>query len=228
MDAKLYNMSGKEAGTIALSETVFGAKWNTDLVHQVVTAMQANARNPIAHAKDRSEVAGTSKKPGKQKGTGSARHGSRQSPIWRGGGVTHGPRNERSFKQKINKKMRVKALYAVLTKKFQDGEVLFLDTLSYNEPKTKEAKATLVALSAIQGFEKLATKRVNAALIANAKADVNVTKSLQNIGSVQLEDVRSLSPVDVLKYKFLILVGGDDALKQIESRGGVSKAVASK
>lgn len=221
-------MSGKEAGVVALPETVFGAKWNNDLVHQVITAMQANARTPIAHAKDRSEVEGTTKKPWKQKGTGSARSGNRRSPIWRGGGVTHGPRNERTFKQKINKKMRVKALYAILTKKYTDGEILFVDSFTYSEPKTKEAKATLVALSKIQGFEKLATKRANAALIASTKADVNVTKSLQNIGSVQLEDVRSLSPVDVLKYKYLILVGGDDAVKQIESRGGSKTTVASK
>jgi large subunit ribosomal protein L4 len=228
MDAKLYNMSGKEAGVVALPESVFGASWNTDLVHQVVTAMQANARTPVAHAKDRSEVEGTSKKPWKQKGTGSARHGSRRSPIWRGGGVTHGPRNERTFKQKINKKMRVKALYAVLSKKFEDGEVLFLDSLTYSEPKTKEAKATILALAKIPGFEKLATKRVNAALVAGVKMDVNVSKSLRNFGNVQLETVRSLSPVDVLKYKYLILVGGDEAVQQIESRGSSATAVVSK
>lgn len=228
MDAKLYNMSGKETGVVALPESVFGASWNTDLVHQVVTAMQANARTPVAHAKDRSEVEGTSKKPWKQKGTGSARHGSRRSPIWRGGGVTHGPRNERTFKQKINKKMRVKALYAVLSKKFEDGEVLFLDSLTYSEPKTKEAKATILALAKIPGFEKLATKRVNAALVAGVKMDVNVSKSLRNFGNVQLETVRSLSPVDVLKYKYLILVGGDEAVQQIESRGSSATAVVSK
>lgn len=213
-------MSGKEAGTVVLPESVFAAKWNSDLVHQVITAMQANARNPIAHTKDRSEVSGTGKKPWKQKGTGSARHGSRRSPIWRTGGVAHGPRNERSFKQKINKKMRVKALYAVLSKKFEDGEVLFLDALTYAEPKTKEAKASIKALSTIKGFEKLATKRANTALIASVKAEDATVKSLRNFSNIMLEDVRSLSPVNVLKYKYLILVGADDAVKQIEGRGG--------
>jgi len=213
-------MSGKEAGTIALPEAVFGATWNADLVHQVVTAMQANARTPIAHTKDRSEVSGTGKKPWKQKGTGSARHGSRRSPIWRTGGVAHGPRNERSFKQKINKKMRVKALYAVLSKKFEDGEVLFLDNLAYTEPKTKEAKETIKALSAIAGFESLATKRANTALIASVKSDIATEKSLRNFSNVMLENVRNLNPVDILKYKYLILVEADEAVKEIESRGG--------
>jgi large subunit ribosomal protein L4 len=220
MDAKIYNMSGKEAGTVVLPESVFAAKWNSDLVYQVITAMQANARTPIAHTKDRSEVSGTGKKPWKQKGTGSARHGSRRSPIWRTGGVAHGPRNDRTFKQKINKKMRVKALYAVLSKKFEDGEVLFLDALTYAEPKTKEAKASIKALSTIKGFEKLATKRANTALIASVKAEDAMVKSLRNFSNIMLEDVRSLSPVNVLKYKYLILVGADDAVKQIEGRNG--------
>lgn len=220
MDAKIYNMSGKEAGTVTLPEAVFGAKWNGDLVHQVVTAMQANARNPIAHAKDRSEVSGTGKKPWKQKGTGSARHGSRRSPIWRTGGVAHGPRNERSFKQKINKKMRVKALYAVLSKKFEDGEVLFLDAMTFDAPKTKEAKNTITALATIEGFEKLATKKANTALIASIKTEDNTVKSMRNFNNFMLEHVRSLNPVDVLKYKYLVLVGAEEAVKEIESRGG--------
>jgi len=225
MDAKIYNMSGKETGTVALPEIVFGATWNGDLVHQVVTAMLANARTPIAHAKDRSEVSGTGKKPWKQKGTGSARHGSRRSPIWRKGGVAHGPRNERTFKQKINKKMRVKALYAVLTKKFEDGEVLFLDSMTFTAPKTKEAKNTITALAKIKGFESLATKRANTALIASITTDDNTVKSLRNFNNMMLEHVRSLNPVDVLKYKYLVLVGAEDAVKEIESRGATTPVV---
>lgn len=217
-------MSGKEAGTVALPETVFGAPWNGDLVHQVVTAMLANARTPVAHTKDRSEVSGTGRKPWKQKGTGSARHGSRRSPIWRTGGVAHGPRNERTFKQKINKKMRVKALYAVLTKKFEDGEVLFLDAMTFEAPKTKEAKNTITALAKIKGFESLATKRANTALIASLATDDNTVKSLRNFNNMMLEHVRSLNPVDVLKYKYLVLVGAEEAVKEIASRGAVTPA----
>ena len=219
MEATLYNSKGKEAGKVKLPESVFGAKWNSDMVHQVVVAMQANARIPWAHTKDRSEVSGTTKKPWKQKGTGNARHGSRRSPIWAGGGVAFGPRNEKSYKQKINKKMRINALNSVLAKKYAEGEILFLDELTYSEPKTKEARATLVALSKIKGFETLATKRKNSALLAAVSSDDNTVKSLRNIGSIGLEEVRNLNPVDILKYKYLILVGGEEAVKQIEKRG---------
>jgi len=221
MDAKVYNMKGGEAGKVKLPESVFAEKWNGDLVHQVVVAMQANARIPWAHTKDRSEVSGTTRKPWKQKGTGNARHGSRRSPIWRKGGVAFGPRNEKSYKQKINKKMRAKALHCVLAKKYKDGEILFIDELTYSEPKTKEAKATIEALSKIKGFETLSTKSKNSALIASVASDESTVKSLRNFGNIGLEEVRNLNPVDILKYKHLIIVGGEEAVKQLESRATV-------
>lgn len=219
MDAKLYNANGKETGTIKLPEHVFGAKWNADLVHQVVTAMQANARTPVAHTKFRSEVSGTGKKPWKQKGTGSARHGSRRSPIWRKGGVSHGPRNERDYTQKINKKMRTKALFTVLSKKFADGQVLFLDSLSFTAPKAKDAKQTLVDLSTVQGFESLKNKRKNAACIALPTASTTTAKSFRNFGNIAVDDVRNLNPVTVLQYKYLVLVGGGEMLEKLATRG---------
>ena len=223
MEANVYNKEGKSAGKVTLPETVFAEKWNGDLVHQVVVAMQANARVPWAHTKDRSEVQGTGKKPWKQKGTGNARHGSRRSPIWRTGGVAHGPRNEKSYKQKINKKMRSKALFAVLSKKYEDGEVLFVDELTFDEPKTKNAKTVVEALGSVKGFEDLSTKRKNAALIAMVESNDNIVKSFQNMGNVTLEGVRSLNPVDILKNKYLVLVGGEEAVKVIESRVGATK-----
>lgn len=226
MDAKLYNQEGKEVGTTTLPETVFNVAWNADLMHQVVHAMQANARTPIAHTKDRSEVSGTGKKPWKQKGTGSARHGSRRSPIWRTGGVAHGPRNERDYAQKINKKMRTKALYMVLTKKLQDGEVLLLDALTFATPKTKDAKKSIIALSGVEGFGTLAKKRKNAALIATQGRNEFVSKSFHNFGNILLAETRNLNPVDVLQYKYLILVSPELAVKELSKRSEKDTSVA--
>lgn len=226
MKATVYNTEGKATGDITLPEAVFGVKWNNDLVHQVVTAMQANARTPIAHTKNRAEVSGTGKKPWKQKGTGNARHGSRRSPIWRTGGVAHGPRNERDYAQKINKKMRVKALYSVLSKKLADGEVLFLDALSFDVPKTSEAKKIVQAISGVEGFTALATKRTNAALLALTDTNDATVKSFRNFGSFGLEEVRNLNPVELLRYKFVVFVGATDAVKALEARG-VTKQEAS-
>ncbi len=133
MEAKVYSQIGKEVSSVKLPENVFGLPWNAraeSLVHQVAVSMMANKRTPIAHTKTRGEVAGTGKKPWRQKGTGRARHGSRRSPIWVGGGVAHGPRNDKDYSKKINKKMKAKALFTILSRKFKDGEVVFLDNIS--------------------------------------------------------------------------------------------------
>lgn len=203
---------------MSLSADVFGLPWNADLVHQVVVGMQANARQPIAHTKDRAEVRGGGKKPWAQKGTGRARHGSSRSPIWRHGGVTHGPRNERDFTQKINKKMRVKALYTILSKKWKDGEVLFVSDVSLKEPKTKDARTMLTSLGTISGFEKVATRRNNALYMILPKSDVNVKKSFQNMGNVLVGTVNTLNPVDVLAYKYLVLAAPAEVVKVIEAK----------
>jgi large subunit ribosomal protein L4 len=224
MQATVYNQQGKEAGTLTLPESVFGLKWNNDLVQQVVLAMQANARNPIAHTKDRSEVSGTGKKPWKQKGTGSARHSSRRSPIWRTGGVAHGPRNERDYSQKINKKMRTKALYTVLSRKLSKGEILFVEAVTFDAPKTALAKGIITSLAKIDGYAPMATKRKNAMLVALPTPDEAVVKSFRNFGNLTLDEVRNLNPVEVMRYKYLVLVGGEKALEVLLQRGGKKKA----
>src|SRR3989338_7901563 len=117
MEATVYNQTGKETGKVQLPPKVFGALWRADLVHQVVESMRSNSRAGTADTKGRGEVRGGGKKPWKQKGTGRARHGSSRSPIWVGGGVTHGPLAEKNYKRKISKKMRAQALYSVLSKK---------------------------------------------------------------------------------------------------------------
>ena len=104
MKTDIFNQQNNKVDIIDLPERIFGVKWNPDLVHQALMAQLANRRQPSAHVKDRSEVSGGGKKPWKQKGTGRARHGSNRSPIWKGGGVTHGPTKEKNFTKKINKK----------------------------------------------------------------------------------------------------------------------------
>lgn len=212
MEAKIYNIQGKEAGKITLPENIFGLPWNADLVHQVVTAMQSNARGPVAHTKDRGEVRGGGRKPWQQKGTGRARHGSSRSPIWKGGGITHGPRNEKSYEKKINKQARQKALLVALSRKYKDGQILFVDSIEMQTPKTSQAKGVLTALSAHLGGLK---KKNNAALIALPTVHAPTQKSFRNMGNVNLTEVRNLNPVSVLSSKFLVIADPKAALETL-------------
>lgn len=215
METQIYNQQGKQTSTFTLPEAIFSVPWNADLVHQVVTGMMANARDPIAHTKTRGEVRGGGKKPWQQKGLGRARHGSSRSPIWVGGGVAHGPRNDKNYSQKINKKMKTKALYAILTKKFKDNEIIFIDALEFSAPKTKDAKAVLGTLAGIKGFERLGTKRKNAAFIALSTKNRMVEKSFGNFGSIEVGEMRNLNPLHVLNYKYLVIASPEQSLKQI-------------
>jgi large subunit ribosomal protein L4 len=205
METQIYNQKGKSVGKFELPESIFGVPWNGDLVHQVVTAMQANARTPVAHTKDRSDVRGGGRKPWKQKGTGRARHGSSRSPIWIGGGVTHGPRNEKSYDQKINKKMKAKALYTVLSEKLRKGQIIFLEELNLKDIKTKDAVSVIKDLSALKGFEKMTGgKNPNIYISVPAKGDV-IKKSFANIKTVEVDEVRNMNPVDLLAFRYIII-----------------------
>jgi large subunit ribosomal protein L4 len=218
MDAKVFSQEGKETGTVTLPEAVFGVAWNADLVHEVVIGMQANARESTAHTKDRSEVRGGGKKPWKQKGTGRARHGSRRSPIWVGGGVAHGPRSEKDYSVKINKKVRAKALACVLSKKFVDQEVLFVDTLAFTDPKTKDAKAIVAALAKGADKATLATKRKNAAVVVLGARNLAVEKSFRNFGNIEVVQAKDVNPVDLLTYKFVVVADAPSSLEILEKR----------
>lgn len=218
MDAKVYTKDGKESGKVTLPEAVFTTDWNPDLVHEVVVAMQGNARAGTAHTKDRSEVSGGGKKPWRQKGTGRARHGSRRSPIWTGGGVSHGPRNEKDFSRKVNKKMRSKAFASTLAKKFVDNEIIFVEDLVIDEPKTAAAKAMIVNLAKGSGHDDLATKRKNAALVVLASRNLATEKSFRNFGNLEVAQAKDINPVDLLTYKYVIVAEPKVALETFEQR----------
>lgn len=218
MESIIYNAQGKKAGTVNLPESVFGVQWNDSLMHQVVTSMQDNARTPVAHTKGRGEVRGGGRKPWQQKGTGRARHGSIRSPIWRKGGVTHGPLKQKVYAREIPKKMRAKALYMALSRKLKDGEVLFVDSFGITEPKTQLAKKALVALSKLKGYEHITNKTKNAALVALVDPSAATSKSFRNIGNVACVNVRSLNPVAILGKSILIIENPDAAVAIVESR----------
>jgi large subunit ribosomal protein L4 len=229
MKTDIYNTDGKKAGQFDLPENIFGVAWNNALMYQVVTSMEANARTPVAHTKGRGDVRGGGKKPWQQKGTGRARHGSIRSPIWKGGGVTHGPSKEKVYARAIPKKMRAKALSMALSRKLKDGEIIFVDRFGFEKPKTALAAKAMKALAGVKGFEKLA-RRKNAALIAAPLSSESASKSFQNIGSVHYEAIANLNPVAILKYKFLIIENPEESLKVVGKRFSAkgSKAEAQK
>jgi len=130
MKVDIQNQKGEKVGTMELPKEIFEVEASPSLLHQAVVAQMSNMRTNIAHTKDRSEVRGGGRKPWRQKGTGRARHGSRRSPIWVGGGVTFGPTKYRNFTKKINIKMKQKAILAALSGKAKDSELVILDKLS--------------------------------------------------------------------------------------------------
>ncbi len=215
MNAKIYNIQGNEAGSITLPEGIFGLPWNADLVHQVVTSMRSNARGPIAHTKDRGEVRGGGRKPWQQKGTGRARHGSSRSPIWKGGGITHGPRKDKIYTKKISQQTRQKALLVALSRKWKDGEVIFVDSIMTEIPKTKTAKTMLAGLSKI-GIDM--SKKKNVALIALPIAHAPTQKSFHNFGNIEMTEVRNLNPVSVLSTKYLVIAGPAAAIETLSKK----------
>ena len=213
MKAKVYNLAGKETGEMNLSEAVFGVKAKPEIVHEVFIALQNNQREPWADTKNRGEVRGGGKKPWQQKGTGRARHGSSRSPIWVGGGVAHGPRNDKNYSRKINKKAKIGALYSILSRKLKDNEIIFVDSINFEKPKTKEAKAIISNLSKVKGFETLSTKKHNTAIVALDKKSDFVYKSFNNFGNISVEEFRNINPVSILSHKYLVITNPEESLK---------------
>ena len=199
MKAPIYNIAGKQVGEIELSEKIFSAHWNPDLVRQALLAQVSNRRNSPAHARMRGEVSGGGKKPWRQKGTGRARHGSTRSPIWKGGGVTHGPRNTKDYSVKINKKMRVAALRSVVSKKLADGSLKFVDALTIKEPKTK------ILVAALRGFVKPAKKEKLSTLIVPTGTNRMIYRTSANIPSVKAMSPNSINIEDLLGHQRIVI-----------------------
>ena len=219
LEAKIYNQKGGDAGKISLPEKVFAAKWRADLVHQVVEGMRSNSRAGTADTKDRGEVRGGGKKPWKQKGTGRARHGSSRSPIWVGGGVTHGPLSAKNYDRKISKSMRAQALFSVLSKKMKDGEIIFVDSLSIDKPKTKDAVAVMNDLAKATGFKMLSSSKKPKVLTALFARNASTEKSYRNLPQLDLVFVKNLNPLDILNHKYLLIENAEESIKFFESRG---------
>ncbi len=207
MEFKIHNQKGQEVGKANLPSEIFELKINSDLIHQVVMAQMANARNVIAHTKDRSEVSGGGVKPWRQKGTGRARHGSIRSPLWRGGGITFGPTKERNFKKKINKKMRRKALFMALSSKVKDNQMVLLDKLELVEAKTSQMSEVLNDLKLIFGSD-----FYKGTLIVLSEADETIIRASRNIPKIKTIGARNLNTLDVLNYKHLILLNDSVSL----------------
>ncbi len=218
LESPVYNQEGVEVEKINLPESIFSLPWKADLVHQVIVSLMSNKRTNVAHTKTRAEVSGGGKKPWQQKGLGRARHGSSRSPIWVGGGITHGPRKDTNYSRKVNKKMKAKALFTILSRKFRDNEVFFLDTLKATSAKTKDALSTLKNLSKIKGGEQILAKKANSSYITVFKKDTNLDRSFKNFGNIKLDEFRNINPLDLVNYRYLIIDNPVEAFKFLEAK----------
>ena len=191
-NVSVYNMEGKEVGTMELNDAVFGVEVNDHLVHLAVVRQLANNRQGTQKAKTRSEVSGGGRKPWRQKGTGHARQGSTRSPQWTGGGVVFAP-TPRDYSVKMNKKERRLALKSALTSRVQENKLIVLDELKLDEVKTKAMQNVLNNLN------------VSKAMVVLADNDANVVLSARNIPNVVTALPNTINVYDVLKYNTVIL-----------------------
>ena len=197
----VYNMEGKEVGTIELNDAVFGVEVNEHLVHMAVVQQLANNRQGTQKAKTRSEVSGGGRKPWRQKGTGHARQGSTRAPQWTGGGVVFAP-VPRDYSFKINKKEKRAALKSALTSRVLDNKLIVVDELKFDEIKTKKFQAVMDNL------------KVKKALVVIADNDEKVTMSARNIPTVKTALVNTINVYDILKGDTLVLT--KEAVAKIE------------
>ena len=200
-NVSVYNMEGKEVGTMELSDAVFGVEVNEHLVHLAVVQQLANNRQGTQKAKTRSEVSGGGRKPWRQKGTGHARQGSTRAPQWTGGGVVFAP-VPRDYSFKLNKKEKRAALKSALTSRVQNNKLIVVDELKFDEIKTKKFQAVLDNL------------KVSKALVVLADNDEKVVMSARNIPAVKTALTSTINVYDILKGDTVILT--KDAVAKIE------------
>ena len=188
----LFDMTGAEKGTVELPETLFAAEVNEAVIHQAVTAQLNARRTGTANTKTRGLVSGGGAKPYRQKGTGRARQGSRRAPHYAGGGVVFGP-HQRSYAQRLPKRMKRLALHGALTAKYGDGAVRVVDVLGFEQPRTRDLLTCLEALKA------------NGRVLVVAAADTNLELSARNLPAVEVIRPDSLNVVDVLNADTLLI-----------------------
>jgi len=198
----VYNMLGEQVGEIELSEDIFGIEVNQHVVYEVVKNQLANKRQGTQSAKTRAEVRGGGRKPWKQKGTGRARAGSLNSPIFTGGGVAFAPK-PRDYSYKVPKKVRRLALKSALTSKVQNNEIIVIDEINFESPKTKDMVNFLTKINADKK-----------ALIVMGEKNSNVIRSASNIPNVGTALVNTINVYDILKYNSFIIT--KDAVKKVE------------
>ncbi|WP_139492796.1 50S ribosomal protein L4 [Brevibacillus dissolubilis] len=198
----LYNQTGAQVGEIDLADSVFGIEVNNAVLYDAIVMQQASLRQGTHDVKNRSEVRGGGRKPWRQKGTGRARQGSIRSPQWKGGGVVFGP-TPRKYGYKLNRKVRRLALLSALTSKVQNNELLVLEALNFNAPKTKEMKSVLTGLNV--------DRKV---LIVTADYDQNVALSARNIAGAKIVDAAGINVLDLVKHDKVIVT--KDAVAKVE------------
>lgn len=218
MKTKVYNQTGKESKEIDLPENIFGVDFNGDLVSQVLFIQRSNRRAGTAQTKDRSQVAGSNKKPWRQKGTGQARHGQKSSPIWRHGGVTHGPTNERNYKKELPKAMKNAALFNLLSAKLRDGQVLLVDELKTKDAKTKEAVTMMKALATIKGYENLDFKKQGNVYLTFPKLEVSEKRAFKNLPYVNVHNLDDINPLDIANARYIVLVNPEATVDYLEKK----------
>lgn len=206
MQVPVYNTSGEKIKDIEISELVFGVPFNEPLVHQVMVAQRANARQGTVDTKTRSEVTGSAKKLFREKGTGNARAGSARSPLRRHGGVIFGP-HPRDYRQNTPKKMRQLAIRCMLSSKVSDGDLMVIEAFNFTEPKTKEMVNILNVLGTVKST-----------LLIDGKPEANFVKSARNIPNTKTLPANLLNVVDLLSYKTLVMT--ESAIRQAEEIWG--------